>query len=35
MFRLKAHKKPTSKVNKKILCGKGSKRKRNVSETQF
>jgi len=35
MFRSKAHKITTIKVNKKILCGKDNKRKRNVNETQF
>jgi len=35
MFRSKAHKITTVKVNKKILCGNDKKRKRNVNETQF
>jgi len=35
MFRSKAHKITTVKVNKKILCGKDNKRKRNINETQF
>jgi len=35
MFRSKAPKITTVKENKKILCGKDNKRKRNVNETQF
>jgi len=35
MFRLKAHKITTTKVNTKVLCGKDNKRKRNVNKTQF
>jgi len=35
MLRSKAHKISTSKIYKKILCGKDNKRKRNVNETQF
>jgi len=35
MFRSKAHNITTVKINKKILCGKDNKRKRNVNETQF
>jgi len=35
MFRPKAHKITTVKVNKKILCCKDNKRKRNVNGTQF
>jgi len=35
IFRSKAHKKNYKYKNKKNLCGKDSKRKRNVNETQF
>jgi len=35
MFRSKAHTITTVKVNKKILCGKDNKRKRNVNGLQF
>jgi len=35
MFRYKSHKITTIKVNKKILCGKDNKIKRNVNKTPF